>query len=150
MPSPKTLTLRSVTVPTIGTFGTILTQDNKKICRTVEREWLDNEPSVSCIPAGLYQIKKTNSPKFGPCYCLVNKALGVTLQGPSQRTHILIHVANYPHQLKGCVAPGMSFMESSWGVSQSKIAFEQLGELLDEYIEETRNNVFLKVIRSEQ
>ncbi len=149
MALPKTLTLRSVNVPTIGTFGTIYCDDHKQICRTVEREWLDNQPSISCIQAGTYRIKKHNSPKFGACYCLVSENQGVSLSGPSVRTHILIHVANFPHGLQGCIAPGTEFHPSAWGVANSRVAFKELGALLDEYIEDTKNNVYLKVIRGE-
>lgn len=146
----KVLTLRSVVIPDIGTFGTLFSDDHIELCKTVEKEWLDNEARISCIPAGLYKLKKVVSPKYGKCYCLVNAALGVTYNGPSQRTHILIHAANWPRQLLGCIAPGERYMGSQWGVSSSRKALASLEQLLDEYFTETKGNVYMKILRAEQ
>ena len=114
-----------------GTFGELWHNDNL-ICRTVERPWMDNQRMISCIPEGRYTIKPVESPKFGSVYCLENSNLGVTHQGPSQRTHILIHKANTADQLHGCIAPGMTFgaLGEQWAVLNSSTAFMKLKELL--------------------
>ena len=45
-----------------------------------------------------------------------------------ERTHILIHKANSPKQLKGCLAPGVDFgyVHGEWAVVNSKAAFNAL------------------------
>ncbi|MEC4729010.1 DUF5675 family protein [Shewanella sp. D64] len=112
-----------------GTFGE-LTYQGEILCVTVERQFENNMPNISCIPAGTYSLKKHISPKFGACFALENPNVGVTVEGPSQRTHCLMHVANWPEQLSGCIAPGMSFHPTQWGVANSRDALDMLMEQL--------------------
>ncbi len=149
MAKRKLLTLHSSVIPTIGTFGRIADENGNELCKTVEREWLDNKPRVSCIPAGLYKLTKVQSPKFGDCYALTNADLSVTYTGPSTRTHILLHAANYPEQLLGCIAPGTNYMEGRWGVSSSRKALVNLEAILDEYMREAKGNVYMRILRNE-
>ena len=65
---------------------------------TVERPWLDNQLRISCIPTGEYKVKRHISPSKGTCY---------SVEDVPGRTHILIHVANWSHELMGCIAPGV-------------------------------------------
>ena len=65
---------------------------------TLELPWKNNERRVSCIPVGIYKLKKRVSPKFGKCFWL---------QDVPNRDWILIHPANYTRQLLGCIAVGM-------------------------------------------
>lgn len=150
MAKRKVLSLDSTVVPGVGTFGTIKDVDGTEICKSVERDWQDNQPSISCVPAGLYKLSRVKSPKHGVTYCLVNERLGVTYAGPSTRTHILIHVANFPHELEGCIAPGTSYHSKKWGVGFSGDAFKSLKTILDEYIVETKGNLYLRIKRAEQ
>jgi hypothetical protein len=116
-----------------GTFGDLFMFD-KLICVTVEREWNNNLPFVSCVPEGRYKLVPHNSPKYDKCFALVAPSLGVTVNGPSLRTHCLLHIANRPDQLAGCVAPGINFGVTSgqWSVMNSTQAFNDLIELLGE------------------
>ena len=111
-----------------GTFGTLHREDGSKVCVIAERESQNNIANRSCIPEGTYQILPHNSPKFGKCYALEAPSLGVTREGPSLRTHILIHKANTPSQLQGCLAPGVAFgvFGDDWGVLNSTAAFNSL------------------------
>src|SRR5690554_3376912 len=43
-----------------GVFGVL--QLGKYSCFTVERPWENNAPSISCIPAGTYALRKRPSP----------------------------------------------------------------------------------------
>ncbi|WP_367971621.1 DUF5675 family protein [Vibrio scophthalmi] len=124
----KKLVLISKSLPT-GTFGE-LTLAGERLCYTTEREWNNNQPSQSCIPAGTYTVKRHQSPKFGLCFALESPSLGVTIQGPSLRTHCLIHVANFPEQLEGCIAPGTAMHSQKWGVANSRKALDALLETL--------------------
>ena len=111
-----------------GTYSTLHREDGSKVCCMVERPWMNNAKSKSCIPPGTYTLYPHKSPTFGECYALECKDLGVTRHGPSQRTHILIHKANYPSQLQGCLAPGVDFgfVGNEWAVVNSAAAFENL------------------------
>ena len=35
------------------------------VCHTMELPWRDNERRLSCIPTGVYNVVKHQSPKFG-------------------------------------------------------------------------------------
>lgn len=54
--------------------------------KSLELPWLNNERSVSCIPAGTYECERINHPKYGHCW-LVKNVPG--------RDSILVHVGNY-------------------------------------------------------
>ena len=86
----------------------------------LELPWLDNHVNVSCIPAGTYSLD---------LYSPFKESLGVgghclKLSGVEDRTDILIHVANWVHQLRGCIAVGLSGNATS--VSSSRAALRQL------------------------
>lgn len=86
-----------------GTFGVIMTPT--KVYRTLELPWRENRSQISCIPAGLYEVRWVRSPKFGWVYQIMD------VPG---RTHIKMHSANYGGDvakgfrthLLGCVALG--------------------------------------------
>ena len=125
-PQLECYTLRTVNIPGIGTFGTITGIFGEFICRTVEREWLNNKQSVSCIPAGTYELIYTESARFGMRFHLENENAGVTVSGSSQRTHCLIHASNEPLEVEGCIAPGLKYMDDRWGVYPSGDALKLL------------------------
>lgn len=127
------LHLKTVSITGVGTFGTMY-YNGKPFCKTVEREWKNNEQNVSCIPAGLYRLEWHDSAKYGRRLHLVAKSLGVTIAGPSQRTHCLLHPANFPHELIGCIAPGKEFavMGRFIGVTHSRDTLNNLEDLVIE------------------
>jgi len=83
----------------ICTMGKLY-HDKELICNTFELPWRKNSVNVSCVPAGEYVIKMTNSNKFGPCY---------KLQDVIGRTDILIHKGNTVDDTLGCIMPCSSF-----------------------------------------
>lgn len=111
-----------------GTFSTLHRQDGSHVCFMVERADVNNTPNESCIPEGTYHLVPHDSPRFGDCYALEAPTLGVTRSGPSLRTHILIHAANKPSDLQGCLAPGLDvgLVGGEWAVIKSKDAFNAL------------------------
>lgn len=123
----KTLTLHRNYFPH-GTFSYLCDENGNAIFKTVERPWKNNQAGISCVPEGEYDLLPHKSPKFGECYALSAPTLGVTIYGPSQRTHILIHKANHPDQLEGCIAPGMEWgvVNARWAVLNSGVAFDYL------------------------
>jgi hypothetical protein len=72
--------------------------DSGKSFDTIEREWLDNAPDISCIPPGDYICHRGRSPAHGDCFYVMNV--------PGGRTNVEIHSANLAIQLLGCVALG--------------------------------------------
>ena len=116
-----------------GTYSTLHRENGDIVCCIVERPMLNNKPSESCIVEGVYNLIPHESPRYGECYALEAATLGVTIHGPSLRTHILIHKANSPKELKGCLAPGVDFgfVNNEWAVINSSLAYESLMKELD-------------------
>lgn len=67
--------------------------------KTLELPWKDNRQSISCIPEGVYLVKKRWSDRHRDHFHI--------LDVPG-REWILIHIANFTRELQGCIAPGMS------------------------------------------
>jgi hypothetical protein len=102
--------LRLPSTPT-ATFG-VLVQDDKPICLTLELPWRDNQHDVSCIPAGDYPLT----------WDLFNNVEHLLVGGVPNRSGIFIHAANKPSELRGCIAPGTSFLPAGVGIGQSRDA----------------------------
>lgn len=83
---------------TLGQIDVIADGEIIETYFTLELPWKNNERRISCIPAGVYPIKKHDSPKFGRVFWI---------QDVPNRSEILIHPANYTRQLLGCIAVGM-------------------------------------------
>jgi len=75
-------------------------------CFTLELPNRNNEPFISCIPAGTYKCEKVTSPTHG--YCIL------ILHVPG-RSSILFHPFNFAAgkliQTKGCIGPGSGFSD---------------------------------------
>lgn len=82
-----------------ATYG-VLIQGDIPFAVTLERPWLDNQPEVSCIPAGQYDCRKVQSPKFGETFEVMN------VPG---RSAILFHKGNIADQSRGCILIGEAF-----------------------------------------
>ena len=59
----KTLTIKRIAEIEDGTFGVILDGDTP-FAVTLERNWLDNQANVSCIPAGIQETFAWLSSQF--------------------------------------------------------------------------------------
>ena len=88
---------------------------------TVERPWLDNKPNISCIPDGIYKLKRVDSPRFG-------EDMWEIAEVPN-RSAILFHAANRPHELEGCVALGQTLYGDLGGVGSSRLAITEFYNL---------------------
>ncbi len=99
-----------------GSFGT-LSIDGEPVCATCEQPWNDNKADHSCIPEGAYQLLPYDSPAHGPTIVFHNPDLGIygtpvmIPVGKAGRSLCEIHNANWPFQLKGCVAVGAHVMD---------------------------------------
>jgi len=93
---------------------------------TIERPWLDNTPFKSCIPEGVYNVGKYSSPKYPDVW---------ELKDVPERTHILIHAANWAKDVQGCIGVGMDLAPGEWWVTYSKNALTILRTLLPDEFE---------------
>ena len=67
---------------------------------TLELAWKDNKKRVSCIPKGVYEVKKrhTEESKY--------KYEHLHILDVDNRELILMHIGNYPKNSKGCILLG--------------------------------------------
>lgn len=93
---------------------------------TIERPWLDNQPFKSCIPEGVYKVESYSSPKYPDVW---------EIKDVPERTHILIHAANYAKDVQGCIGPGMELATNGWWVKSSQNAMKILRMKLPEEFE---------------
>lgn len=111
-----------------GTFGCLRLGDDTYY--SVERQWLDNRPFVSCIPVGTYTLEEHNSTEHPHCLALCNRMIGVThyKESFSVRYAILIHVANTASKLQGCIAFGdsLGFINGQWAVKNSRTTVRKI------------------------
>jgi hypothetical protein len=143
------------------TPGSFIVFDQDRLAlsvKSLELPWLDNERSVSCIPAGSYPCERINHPKYGHCW-LVKDVPG--------RDSILVHIGNYaaergrlkrimwlirlfrrffkivpreeissPRKVdtEGCIMPGLQFVDLNGDghldIAYSTKAMEQLRAIL--------------------
>jgi hypothetical protein len=67
--------------------------------QTIEDDYRDNAPRISCIPSGLYTLQRTIFYKHG------YETFEVV--GVPNRSRILIHPANTEEDLEGCIGVGL-------------------------------------------
>ena len=111
---------------TIGELDLHVDGEIKFKCKTLELPWKDNNSSVSCIPNGEYYVKHRTSPKYGNHLHILDVP---------NRSYILMHNANFTHQLRGCVAVGRAFTDMDGDgltdVTSSKATLKELVSLID-------------------
>ena len=73
-------------------------------CYTLELPWLNNQPNISCIPTGIYNVKWVHTFKF---------PFGVyQLQNVINRSGIDIHSGNFSKSdIKGCILFGSGYAD---------------------------------------
>jgi hypothetical protein len=81
-----------------GVFGT-LALPNGQVLLTMEEDWNNNRPRVSCIPAGEYSLVRTLYRKRG------YETFEIT--GVPGRSRCLVHPANTEEDVEGCVGVGL-------------------------------------------
>ena len=117
-----------------GTNGELIYIGNR-ICFTIELPWLNNEPSVSCIPEGRYELEKYFSAHLGN---------HLHVKAVANRSLIMIHAANDARkELKGCIAPVAILTAEGKGL-RSMIALKKLLDLTYPLLER-KEKVFLTI-----
>ena len=108
-----------------GTNGELFF-NGKKVCNTIELPWKENQRKVSCVPEGVYKVRKRFSQKFKWHLEIINV---------KNRDLILFHPANNAlKELNGCSAPVSEISGEGKGI-RSRIAFDKLKEILFPYLE---------------
>jgi len=126
----KTLTIKRISEIEDGTFGVIL--DGKTpFAVTLEKNWVDNQKNISCIPAGSYRCVRRLYHKHG--YWTFE------VMGVPGRTAILIHSGNTEDDSMGCILVGESFgvLKEKTAILSSKEGFKEFMERLkgqDEFL----------------
>lgn len=105
---------------TIGKIGSL---------KTLERPWINNQSSISCIPEGVYQVDRDHHGRFQ--YYRVQDTL--------PRTSIEIHGGVYPRHSEGCILIGMTH-DKEYNLIGSDQA-------LDKLVQEQGEESFILVIR---
>lgn len=122
---------------------TFSTPTDDYVAHTMERPWIPMPGAKgglsgkSCVPEGIYQLERHSSEAHPNTWALVNSDLDVIHYEdrlrPLARCLVLIHVANYARELRGCIAPGRARAINSDGVrmvTHSKLAMLELKRLL--------------------
>lgn len=95
-------------------------------CHTLELSCRrGDEKGLRAIPAGTYRLNLDPSPKYGK---LMWEIFGVP-----GRSGILIHPANRPEELDGCIAPGVYDPNLPDWVYSSTATYRRLCERLNEF-----------------
>ncbi|MCF8218709.1 MAG: DUF5675 family protein [Bacteroidales bacterium] len=93
--------------------------------KTLELPDRDNKRNVSCIPEGTYYASFRGKEQSGSL-----SYDHVILHDVPNRSYILIHIANYYTDLKGCIGLGLMFTDIDKDgyrdISYSTAAFKQL------------------------
>jgi len=105
-------------------LGTLELEGNE-LCKTLENPWLNNEPFISCIPAGKYIAKRYSSVKYPDVW---------KLQNVEGRSSILIHIGNKASNTQGCILVGKKrgFLGDDIAVLNSGDALEYIRNILDD------------------
>lgn len=82
---------------------------------TLELPWFQNTQRISRIPTGIYQAKRTISPKFGITF---------QVQDVPGRENILFHWGNVRADTEGCILIGSHFVGNAF-IAASLMAFKE-------------------------
>lgn len=121
-----TIKLERIAYTPQGTFGRI--HVGMQEVYTIERPWLDNWPSVSCVPVGMYELSPHSSTRYPETWALVGDTVSHFPDPAKPRSAILLHVGNTIADLSGCIAPGLDLgvINGAWAVLRSADAMNLL------------------------
>ena len=102
-----------------GTWGILTIQATAMPLFTCELPWLENKRNISCIPEGVYDLEKINDDKWLVCRV-------------PHRSGILIHVGNFPSEIRGCILLGLSTgkIDGKYAVLNSQKAMNEFNRAL--------------------
>jgi hypothetical protein len=95
MPEPK-FTLKRLSDDGYQTLG-LLYNPSTTVYHVLELPWKNNQPKISCIPKGTYDVEKRYTDDRGWHFHVLNVP---------DRDKILMHIGNFFTDVKGCLLPG--------------------------------------------
>lgn len=129
------------------TLGVMTVNDRR--FQTIERPWIPNqhggrsgEKFISCIAPGLYRVERFTRPSGEKAFRLSCPELDVYRDDEEVeqsgkepracRTLVLVHIANYVHDVIGCIGVGeeRKFVSGRWMVTKSKQSMARLREVI--------------------
>lgn len=119
-----------------GRFGTIEVSDDLMFF-SVEKPWKDNKPFESCIPEGDYQLVPHNSKKYGDVLAIVGGTVSHYKDPEYERYACLLHAANWPKDVEGCIGLGDNYIADKNMVTNSVQSMKDFYEVVSPY--ETHN-----------
>lgn len=142
-PRPEQCTLGTISIDGRGKFATL------------EKPWINTvlgpagDPDKSCIGLGMYRLEPRETEARGKHWLVSNPQLGVYRSpqdvplGRYGRFLILIHAANWAHELLGCIAPGKMRVGprqngnalDEWMVAESRAAMNEVRTLIGSSID---------------
>ena len=93
--------------------------NGEMFCYTLELTYLDNQRSISCIPAGEYKVRLRTAKESS-----TRDYLHLLVQDVEGRSYILVHIGNFPKDTKGCILVGQSRQQDR--VNNSRLAMDLL------------------------
>jgi len=82
-----------------GTFGIFAMPEFNWCCHSLEQQWINNTPFISCISTGTYTVQWTESPRL--------KRFTYQIMNVPGRSGIRIHSFNWYHESSGCTGFGI-------------------------------------------
>lgn len=114
----------------IGTFGTL--ELNDKVYFTVEKPWKNNTPFESCVPDGEYTlIPHGEYGKDGNVLALVGETVSHYEDPDFERYACLIHTANYPKDVVGCIGLGEDYNSELDMITNSRKSIKEFYTIID-------------------
>lgn len=129
----KYIKMAVLTKPPIPRISELIAVDSlaktyEKIGYTIERPWANNEPNISCVPSGEYELidhisRTKNRWCGGRVLAIFNPNLGIGLEkGDAPRHHCYLHSLNVPEESQGCPGPGLKLHKTKYAVIDSRKA----------------------------
>ena len=76
--------------------------NGERMCDTLENPWLDNQQTISCIPAGIYDVRLRLARESAS-----RDYLHLLVKDVPNRKYILFHRGNFPKDTSGCILVGL-------------------------------------------
>ena len=127
------ITLKRISDDGVQTLGH-LHLCNGKVYQSLELAWKNNERQRSCIPKGVYKVRKRISAKYGEHFHILNVP---------NRDMILLHHANFHSQLLGCIAPGKGLSDLN---KDGRLDVTSSRQAMKELLSALPNNFELEII----
>jgi hypothetical protein len=102
----------------VSTIGNLYL-DGEWLCDTLENPYIDNQRSISCIPAGQYKVRLRTARESA-----TKNYLHLLVQEVPDRSLILFHSGNTSKDTRGCILVGIGREQDL--VKNSRLAMELL------------------------